>query len=396
MNILVINAGSSSLKYQLIDMVDESVLAKGVCEKITQKGSGMTHVRGEEKFTFQKDMPDHKSALEFVLATLCSKEYGVIDSFEEIEAVGHRVVHGADDYKQSVLVDDKVLEVCRKNRELAPLHMPANILCIEICKELLNKPQAAVFDTSFHQTMPEQAYRYAIPEQDYLDLRIRRYGFHGTSHKYVSEEAIRLMGRDNINIITCHLGNGSSIAAIKEGKCVDTSMGFTPLEGLPMGTRCGDIDPALIEFIMQKRNITDTSYMCDVYLNKMCGMVGLAGISDFRDLEKARSGGDLKAKLALELFAYRAKKYVGAYAAAMGGVDCIVMTGGIGENSYHTRHRILKDFEFLGIQIDWALNQSIKGSIAKISADNSKATVYIIPTNEELVIASNALALVNE
>lgn len=397
MNILVINAGSSSLKYQLIDMEDETVLAKGICEKITQKGSGLTHVRGEDKFVYQYEMPDHKAALELVLKMLCSEECGVIRNLSEINAIGHRVLHGAEDYKESVIVTDEVLKVCHKNRELGPLHMPANILCMEICKELLDAPQVAVFDTSFHQTMPEQAYRYAIPEEDYLELRLRRYGFHGTSHKYVSGEAIRLMGRDEpIKIITCHLGNGSSIAAINDGRCIDTSMGFTPLEGVPMGTRSGDIDPAIIEHIMVKRNITDIAYMCDVYLNKKSGMLGLAGTPDFRDLEKSRSGGDMKAKLALELFAYRVKKYIGAYAAALGGVDCVVMTGGIGENSYHTRQRILKDFEFLGIDIDWELNKSIKGSLAKISSDKSKVTVYVIPTNEELVIARDTLQLIGK
>lgn len=396
MKILVINAGSSSLKYQLIDMTDETVLAKGICEKITQKGSGLTHVRGEDKFIFQYEMPDHKSALELVLKTLCSEECGVIKNLKEINAVGHRVLHGAEDYKESVLITEEVLRICNKNRELGPLHMPANILCMEILKELLTAPQVAVFDTSFHQTMPEMAYRYAIPEEDYTELRIRRYGFHGTSHKYVSGEARRLMGKDDINIITCHLGNGSSIAAIKNGECIDTSMGFTPLEGLPMGTRSGDMDPAVIERIMVKRNITDIEYMCDVYLNKKSGMLGLAGTSDFRDLESARKAGSEKALLALNMFAYKAKKYIGSYAAALGGVDCLVLTGGIGENSFHTRDRILRGLDFLGIKIDWELNKSIKGSLAKISSAESKVTVYVIPTNEELVIARDTLDIISK
>ncbi len=395
MNILVINAGSSSLKYQLIDMNDETVLAKGICEKIAQKESGLIHIRGEDKFAYQYDIPDHKRALELVFGTLCSEECGVIRELSEVNAIGHRVLHGAEDYKESVIVTDEVLKICHKNRELGPLHMPANILCIEICKELLDVPQVAVFDTSFHQTMPEQAYRYAIPEEDYLELRLRRYGFHGTSHKYVSGEAIRLMKREEpIKLITCHLGNGSSIAAIFDGHCMDTSMGFTPLEGVPMGTRSGDLDPAVIEHIMVKRNITDIAYMCDVYLNKKSGMLGLAGTPDFRDLEKANSNGDARARLALELFAYRVKKYIGAYAAALGGVDCIVLTGGIGENAYHTRRRILENLEFLGIDVDWELNKSIKGSLAKISSDKSTVTVYVIPTNEELVIARDTMLLV--
>ncbi len=395
MKILVLNAGSSSLKYQLIDMTDESVLAKGVCEKVTAQGSFLTHNRAGVKYTIKSEMPTHEEALKLVLDTLCSEQYGVIKSLSEIGAVGHRVLHGADDFKKSVLIDDEVIAICKKNKELGPLHMPANILCIEACKNLLGVPMAAVFDTAFHQTMPDYAFRYAIPEADYKAWRLRKYGFHGTSHKYVSAEAARIMGREDFNLITCHLGNGASIAAIKDGKVMDTSMGFTPLEGLVMGTRSGDIDPAIIEVIM-KNTGKDISYICNTYLNKESGMKGIAGMSDCRDLENAAAAGNEKAALALNMFAYRVKKYIGEYAAVLNGADCIVMTGGIGENSDTMRARILTDMEYLGVKINLEANKGIHGSFAEISTPDSKVKVYVIPTNEELVIARDTLSLINK
>ena len=393
MKILVLNAGSSSLKYQLIDMDGERVLCKGVAEKIGSADSFLTHKINGRTHTLQYAMPDHKVALANVLQTLCSSDLGCIGTLEEIDAIGHRVLHGAEDFKQSVLVDDEVVRLCKKNKPFGPLHMPANIACIEICREMLPVPNVAVFDTAFHQTMPDYAYRYAVPEVDYEQLRVRKYGFHGTSHKFVSQEAIAIMGKQDAKIITCHLGNGASIGAVKDGKIIDTSMGFTPLEGLVMGTRSGDIDPAIIPVIMRARGIDDIGNFVDNYLNKQSGLKGIAGISDMRDLKAAADKGDPKARLAVDMFAYRVKKYIGAYAAALDGVDMIVMTGGIGENSAFMRQRILSDMTYLGVDIDQQANEAAVGETKRISTADSKVLVYVIPTNEELVIARDTLAL---
>jgi len=393
MKILVINAGSSSLKYQLIEMETETVLAKGVCERVTMKDSLLVHRVNGEKYEISHDMPTHTEALSLVLSALTSKEYGVVKSLSEINAVGHRVLHGAEDFKESVLIDDEVVKICEKNKELGPLHMPANIACICACRKLLPVPQVAAFDTSFHQTMPDYAFRYALPDEYYTKWRMRRFGFHGTSHKYVSAEAIKYLGNKDAKIITCHLGNGSSMAAVKAGKCVDTSMGYTPLAGVPMGTRCGDIDPALLEAIMNKTGmgISETVNIC---LNKRSGVYGIAGVSDFRDLDALCNQGNDKARLALDMFAYNVKKYIGSYAAAMNGVDAIVMTGGIGENSTSVRRRILKNLEYLGVEVDFDLNDQARGVFTDISAKNSKVKVLVIPTNEELVIARDTKAIV--
>ena len=334
MKILVVNAGSSSLKYQLIDMDTEKVIAKGGCERIGIRGSKLTHKTDKGETDIEQDMPNHKVALKLVLDALVNKDYGAISSMSEIDAVGHRVVHSGEDFNKSVLLTDEVMEKCRANVELAPLHMPANILGIEACKEVMpHTPMALVFDTAFHSTMPQYAYMYAIDYDDYKDFKIRRYGFHGTSHKYVSQEAIKYLGKgaEGTKIVTCHLGGGSSISAVKDGKCVDTSMGFTPLAGVPMGTRSGDIDPAVLEYLAAKKNYSILD--CVNYLNKNCGVAGVSGVSsDFRDLTKAAAEGNERAKLALDLFVYDVKKYIGSYTAAMNGLDCLVFTAGIGES----------------------------------------------------------------
>lgn len=394
MKILVINAGSSSLKFQIIDMTDESILCKGVCERIGEQESFLTYVKNDVKTKIIFYMPTHRDALMFLLDTLVGKELGVLNSLDEIGAVGHRVLHGGEDFDRSVLVTDEVLAKCHKNEPLGPLHMPANILCMEIMRDLLGKPQVAVFDTSFHQTMPDYAYRYALPVEDYEELKIRKYGFHGTSHKYVSAIAADLMKTDKFKLITCHLGNGASLAAIKDGKCVDTSMGFTPLEGLVMGTRSGDVDPSVIGVIMAKRGYTDVTEFVNVYLNKKSGLKGLCKESDMRKVTEKFDGGDDNARLALEMFAYRVRKYIGSYAAALNGVDCIVMTGGIGENSDEMRARILENSDYLGIVLDKEANKTTHSVLRLISAPESKVKVYVIPTNEELVIARDTYSFV--
>ncbi|MBQ7713138.1 MAG: acetate kinase [Clostridia bacterium] len=391
MKILVINAGSSSLKYQLIEMETEQVIAKGVCERVTMEKSRLVHKVGDREYKIEHPMPTHTEALSLVLSTLTDVEKGVIKSLDEIAAVGHRVLHGAEDFKESVLIDDEVVRICEKNKELGPLHMPANIACICACRKLLPVPQVAAFDTSFHQTMPDYAYRYALPEKYYTEWRMRRFGFHGTSHKYVSGEAIKYLGKKESKIITCHLGNGSSLAAVLNGKCVDTSMGYTPLAGVPMGTRSGDIDPALLEAICNKTgmNISDA---INLGLNKLSGMQGIAGKSDFRDLASMAAEGDANAQLGLNMFAYGVKKFIGSYVAAMNGVDAVVMTGGIGENSVDVRAMILKDMEYLGITFDPEKN-NVRGKFADITAPGGKVKVLVIPTNEELVIARDTKAL---
>ena len=342
MKILVVNAGSSSLKYQLIDMDTETVIAKGGCERIGIRGSNLKHKTSKGGTLIEKDMPNHKVAIQLVLEALVNPEYGAIKSMDEIDAVGHRVVHSGEDFNCSVLLNDEVMKKCRANIELAPLHMPANILGIEACKEAMpDKPMALVFDTAFHSTMPAYAYMYAIDYNDYKEYKVRRYGFHGTSHKYVSQEAIKYLGKkaEDTKIITCHLGGGSSISAVKGGKCVDTSMGFTPLAGVPMGTRSGDIDPAVLEYLAAKKHYTVLD--CINYLNKQCGVAGISGVSsDFRDLTKAADEGNERAQLALDVFAYDVKKYIGSYIAAMDGLDCLVFTAGIGENTWLVREMI--------------------------------------------------------
>ncbi len=390
MKILVVNAGSSSLKYQLIDMDTENVIAKGGCERIGIRGSNLKHKTSKGETLIEKDMPNHKVAIQLVLEALVNPEYGAIKSMDEIDAVGHRVVHSAEDFNCSVLLDDEVMKKCRINAELAPLHMPANILGIEACMEAMpGKPMGLVFDTAFHSTMPPYAYMYAIDYNDYKDYKIRRYGFHGTSHKYVSQEAIKYLGKkaEDTKIITCHLGGGSSISAVKGGKCVDTSMGFTPLAGVPMGTRSGDIDPAVLEYLAAKKHYTVLD--CIDYLNKKCGVAGISGVSsDFRDLTKAADEGNERAKLALDVFCYDVKKYIGSYIAAMDGLDCLVFTAGIGENTSLVREAVCADMDYFGIKIDKERNlQKNDGTIHDISAADSKVKVLVIPTNEELVIA---------
>lgn len=400
MNILVINAGSSSLKYQLIEMNNEQVIAKGLCERIGAAGSVLkTKDRQNKSIELVRDMPNHTVAISFVLEALINPEYGVLKSMDDIEAVGHRVVHSGEDFTHSVKIDDNVLEICRRNAELAPLHVPANIMGIEACKEVMPKvPMVAVFDTAFHSTMPPHAYMYAIPYEAYTDWKIRRYGFHGTSHKYVAEEAARYLGKDlsNLKIVTCHLGNGASVAAVKNGKSIDTTMGFTPLEGLPMGTRCGDIDPAIIEFIMRKTGY-DINEAVD-YLNKKSGMLGLSGFSsDFRDLTDALHEGHERATLAVDVFSYRVKKTVGSYAAAMGGIDVLVFTAGVGEHTPEVRERVCADMEFLGIKFDNEKNYNVvRGKLEDLSGQGSKVKVLLVPTDEELVIARETKEIVKK
>lgn len=396
MNILVVNAGSSSLKYQLIDMTTEAAIAKGTCERIGLKGSNLKHVTKDGETVIEKDMPSHKVAVQLVLDTLVSKETGVIKSMDEIQAVGHRVVHSGEDFDKSVVLTDEVLKICENNAELAPLHMPANITGINACREVMkNTPMVCVFDTAFHSTMPDYAYIYAIPYEDYQENKIRRYGFHGTSHKYVASRAADFLGKDikDLKIVTCHLGNGSSITAVDGGISVDTSMGFTPLEGVPMGTRSGDIDPEVIKFLAVKKGMALAEVLN--YLNKKSGVMGISGVSsDFRDLDKAANEGNYRAKLALDVFNYKCKKFVGSYAAAMGGIDCLVFTAGIGENTVRVREGIASGLEFLGIEISKEKNSLPNdGQIRDITADGGRVRVLIVPTNEELVIARETKAL---
>ncbi len=396
MKILVINCGSSSLKYQLIDMTDESVLAKGLVERIGIEGARIKHdTTGKERVVIEEPMDDHKRALELVLGVIVDKEHGALESMDEIGAVGHRVVHGGEDFASSVIINEAVMEALNKNIELAPLHNPPNIMGIEACKELMpNTPMVGVFDTAFHQTIPADNYIYPIPYEYYEKYKIRRYGFHGTSHKYVSLRAAEILGRDvkDLNIVTCHLGNGSSVTAIEGGRSIDTSMGFTPLEGLAMGTRSGDIDPAIIPFLMDKEGMTFDEV--NNMLNKKSGVLGISGLSsDFRDLEIAAEEGNERAKLALQVFTNRVKKYVAAYAAQMCRIDVLVFTAGIGENSDVIRKMVCEGLECLNIRIDNELNK-VRGKEAVINKDLASATIMVIPTNEELMIARDTLELV--
>ena len=394
MKILVINAGSSSLKYQLIDTAENKVLAKGLCERIGINDSKLTYKpAGKDGFELVKDMKDHTDAIKLVLDALVDKDHGVISDMNEIDAVGHRVVHGGEKFAKSVLLTDEVLETIESLNDLAPLHNPANLMGIRACRAIMpNTPMVGVFDTAFHQTMPAEAFIYALPYEAYTEHMVRRYGFHGTSHNYVTLRAIEMLGKpaEETKIITCHLGNGSSVAAIKGGKCIDTSMGLTPLEGLPMGTRTGDIDPAIVGYLMKKLGL-DLKEM-DAYMNKKSGMLGISGVSsDFRDLGAAAADGSKRAALALDVFAYRVKKYIGAYAAALDGVDAIVFTAGVGENDRGMRARILEGLDYLGVDVDFEYNSSCpRGEEVVISKPESKVKVFVIPTDEELMIARDA------
>ncbi|MBU3203216.1 acetate kinase [Clostridium algidicarnis] len=398
MKVLVINCGSSSLKYQLIDMTNEKSLAQGLVERIGIEGSILTQkVEGRDKYIVKEPMNDHKDAISIVLNALVNKESGVISSMDEINAVGHRVVHGGEKYSKSVIIDETVMKELEECEKLAPLHNPPNIIGINACKDLMPQtPMVVVFDTAFHQTMPEKAYMYALPYELYKENKIRKYGFHGTSHKYVSKVAAECMNKDlkDIKMITCHLGNGASIAAINDGVCVDTSMGFTPLAGIVMGTRCGDIDPAIVTYLIKEvgYSVEETNNI----LNKKSGVLGLSGVSsDFRDIENAVGEGNKRAALALDVFNYRVKQTIGSYAASISGLDCLVFTAGLGENSPDTREAICDGLEFLGVKIDKEKN-NVRGKVTEISASDSKVKVFVIPTNEELMIARDTKELLNK
>lgn len=397
MNVLVINCGSSSLKFQLINSESEAVLAKGLCERIGIDGRLTYQPAGGEKNVSEKAMPTHTEAIQFVIDALTDADTGVVKSLDEIGAVGHRVVHGGEKFAKSVVVTPEVKAAIAECNDLAPLHNPANLIGIEACESLMpGTPQVVVFDTAFHQTMPEKAYMYGLPYEYYEKYKVRRYGFHGTSHSFVSKRAAEVMGKsyDEVKTIVCHLGNGSSVSAVLNGKCVDTSMGLTPLEGLVMGTRSGDIDPAIMEFIAKKENL-DIEGVMEV-LNKKSGVFGISGglSSDFRDLTDAMNAGDKKAKIAMDVFSYRVAKYIGSYAAAMNGVDDIVFTAGIGENDDYVREEVCKYLGYLGVDFDSEVNKGLRGKEAELTKEGSKVKVFVIPTNEELAIARETLALV--
>lgn len=397
MKILVINAGSSSLKYQLIDLEGGTVIAKGLCERIGIGGSLLKFKASNgQAYEVQKDMKDHTDAIRMVVDALIDPDRGVIASMDEIGAVGHRVVHGGERFSGSVRIDDEVIKTLEEMIVLAPLHNPANLKGIRACQAIMpNVPMVGVFDTAFHQTMPREAFLYALPYEAYQDLMIRRYGFHGTSHYYVSSRAIELLGfpKEQTRVITCHLGNGSSIAAVKGGVSLDTSMGFTPLAGVPMGTRCGDIDPAIVPYLMERKG-----FSCDqvcAYMNKDSGVYGISGVSsDFRDLKKAAKEGNERAAIAVESFAYSVKKYIGAYAAVMNGVDAIVFTAGVGENDSSVREKILSGLDYLGIEADFEKNRTAPSGVeVDITKPTSRVKVYVIPTDEEMVIARDTARL---
>lgn len=397
MKVLVINCGSSSLKFQLIDSESESCLAKGLCERIGIEGSMITYApEGGEKEKNVTPMPDHTEAIRLVLEALTNPKTGVVKSLDEIGAVGHRVVHGGEKFAQSVVIDDEVMKAIEECNDLAPLHNPANLIGINACKALMPEtPMVAVFDTAFHQTMPEEAYMYGLPYEYYKKYKIRRYGFHGTSHSYVSKRASEVLGMsyDKLKIVVCHLGNGASVSAVKYGQCVDTSMGLTPLQGLIMGTRSGDIDPAIIEFLAHKENKSIDEIM--TVLNKKSGVLGLSDnlSSDFRDLEDGYHKGDENAIRAMKTFCYNVAKYIGAYAAAMNGVDVICFTAGVGENAAMVRTFVCEYLGYLGVKIDQEANKK-RGEDTVISTADSRTTVMVIPTNEELAIARETVRLV--
>jgi len=398
MKILVINAGSSSLKYQLFDMDNETVMAKGLCERIGIDGRLEHRAAGKEKYEIDTPMKNHTQAIEIVMKTLLSKEHGVISDLSEISAIGHRIVQGADLFSESVLVTEDVIKGIEACIPLAPLHNPPHISGIRACQEVMGKdvPQVVVFDTAFHATMPPKAFYYPIPYEYYKKYKIRRYGFHGTSHRYVSARAAKLLGKDpkELKIVTCHLGNGSSITAVDGGKSVDTTMGFTPLDGLLMGTRTGSLDPAIVTFLMEKENLTPKE--ADTIFNKKSGALGVSGISsDFRDLIAAVKEGNERAALAIEIFCYQVRKYIGSFAAAMGGLDAVVFTAGVGENNSEFRAKMVEGLEFMGIKIDKEKNAQ-RGDDRDVSAADSKVRILVIPTNEELVIARDTQSIVSK
>ena len=395
MKVLVINCGSSSLKYQVIDSESEKVLAKGLCERIGIDGRLVYQPAGSEKIITESAMPTHKEAVRMVLDALVDSKNGVLKSLDEIGAVGHRIVHGGEKFTESAVITDEMLKKVEECNELAPLHNPANIIGINACRELMpGVPMVGVFDTAFHQTMPQKAYMYAVPYECYEKYGVRRYGFHGTSHSFVSKKAAGISGLDlnQSRIIVCHLGNGASVSAVLNGKSVDTSMGLSPLEGLVMGTRSGDIDPTAVEYIAKKEGLDFDGVMN--LLNKKSGVLGISGVSsDFRDLLEAQDKGNKRAKLAVDMFVYRVAKYIGAYAAAMNGVDLIAFTAGVGENNGYVREEICRYLGFMGVKIDSKVNDATHGEDKKISTDDSKVLVYVIPTNEELAIARETVRL---
>ena len=405
MKVLVVNCGSSSLKYQLIDMSGQNVLASGLVERIGLDKPVMTHSNSIDKFILDEAQQNylgqlivnHEAAVQLVINILVSADMGVIQSLSEINAVGHRVVHGGEKYASSVMINDEVMIELERCVKLAPLHNPANIIGIKACQKIMpNTPMVVVFDTAFHQTMPEEAYIYALPYEIYQEHKVRRYGFHGTSHKYVAHQAAEFLNQDiyKLKIITCHLGNGASIAAVKYGESIDTSMGFTPLAGLVMGTRCGDIDPSILAYLAQEMNLSLKEL--DNLMNKQSGVLGLSGLSsDFRDIEAAAENGNARAQLALKVFTYNVIKYIGAYVAAMNGVDAIVFTAGLGENDKVTRANVLNGLSFLGIAREDAAN-NVRGKLAKITTNDSKVAGLLIPTNEELMIALDTALIVGQ
>lgn len=398
MKILIINCGSSSLKYKLIDMANEKDIIEGIVERIGLDQSRLVPKNElREKYILEKEIKDHKEAIDIVLNTLVDPKVGVIKSIDEITAVGHRVVHGGERYSSSIIINEEVIKYLEECSKLAPLHNPANIIGIRACQSLMpNKEMVAVFDTAFHGTLPEKAYIYAIDYALYKDYKIRKYGFHGTSHKYVSHKVAEAMGKDikDLKIITCHLGNGASISAIKGGQCIDTTMGFTPLAGIPMGTRSGNIDPSIIPFLVEECGYTIEEV--SESLNKKSGVLGISGVSsDFRDIEDAASKGDKRAQLALDIFHYRIRAEIGSFIVNMGGVDVIVFTAGVGENSPETREECLKDLEFLGLTLDREKNK-VRGKLKEISQADSKIKAYVVPTNEELMIAKETVELIGE
>ena len=398
MKILIINCGSSSLKYKLIDMANEKDIIEGIIERIGLDQSRLVQKNElREKYILEKEIKDHKEAIDIVLNTLVDSKVGVIESIDEITAVGHRVVHGGERYSSSIIINEEVIKYLEECSKLAPLHNPANIIGIRACQSLMpNKEMVAVFDTAFHGTLPEKAYIYAIDYALYKDHKIRKYGFHGTSHKYVSHKVAETMGKDikDLKIITCHLGNGASISAVKGGECIDTTMGFTPLAGIPMGTRSGNIDPSIIPFLVEECGYTIEEV--SESLNKKSGVLGISGVSsDFRDIEDAASNGDKRAQLALDIFHYRIRAEIGSFIVNMGGVDVIVFTAGVGENSPETREECLKDLEFLGLTLDKEKNK-VRVKLSEISQADSKIKAYVVPTNEELMIAKETVELIGK
>ena len=397
MKILIVNAGSSSLKYQLINMDNEATIAQGMIERIGIEGGKLTQKANGEKRVIMSDMKDHLDAVAMMIQVLTDKDYGVITSMDEVGAVGHRVVQGGELFTASAVINDEVIAAIEKNVQLAPLHNPANLMGIYACQKIMpNTPMVAVFDTAFHQTMPPKSYLYGVPMEYYERLRVRRYGFHGTSHRYVSQRAAEILGRpiEELRLVTCHLGNGSSMAAVQFGKSVDTSVGMTPLEGVIMGTRSGNVDPAVLQFIMNHENL-DINQMLDI-LNKQSGFLGISGISsDMRDVEEAAAKGDRNSQIAIDMLYQGIKKYIAAYAAVMGGVDAVIFTAGIGENGWELREGVLENMEFLGIKFDKEKNK-VRGKEIEISTPDSKVKVLVVPTNEEIVIARDTLALVGK